>query len=100
MREQSHLSLEYVHAAITATEFDGTPIDPTTLPVQLAIVPVGVDPAGSDWHNATHITGNIFGVLVGPAGTLELPAGDYDTWHHIADNPEDVREPFGKLRIT
>lgn len=100
MREQSHLSLEYVHAAVTATEYDGTPIDPATLTVQFAIVPVGTDPTALDWYDTTRITGNIFGLLVGPGGTLELGAGDYDTWHHIPDSPEDERAQFGKLRIT
>jgi hypothetical protein len=101
MIEQSRLSTRYVHAAITATTYAGAPIDPATLQVQLAVVPVGAEPAGADWHDAAHLGGDVFGVLVGPnGGVLDLPRGDYDTWHHIADNPEDEREPFGKLRIT
>lgn len=101
MIEQSRLSTRYVHAAITATTYAGDPIDPATLPIQLAIVPVSTEPTSADWHDAVHLTGNIFGLLVGPAGgVLELPIGDYDTWHHIADTPEDEREQFGKLRIT
>lgn len=101
MIEQSRLSTKYVHAAVTATTYAGQPIDPATLPVQLAFVPVGTEPASGDWQDAVHITGDIFGVLVGAdGGALVLPRGDYDAWRHIADDPEDEREPFGKLRIT
>lgn len=101
MIEQSRLSTRYVHAEITATTFAGDPIDPATLPVQLAFVPVGAEPATGDWFDAVRITGSVFVVLVGPdGGALVLPRGDYDAWHHIADSPEDEREPFGKLRIT
>lgn len=99
MLEQSRLSREHIRARVTAKAEDGTPLDPATLPVQLAFTAPSALPEPDDWHDATHLAGDVFGVLVGP-GALELPAADYDTWHHIVDDPEEPRAPFGKLRIT
>jgi hypothetical protein len=98
MITRSRLSRAYVRAAITVTADDGTPVDPTALAVQFAFVPVGTAPVDADWHDATHLSGNRFGLLVGP-GALELPAGDFDIWRHIADDPEDDRERFGQIRL-
>jgi hypothetical protein len=98
MIRRSRLSRTYVRARITGSADDGTPIDPASLAVQLALVPVGAQPADADWHDATHLAGALFGLLVGP-GAVEYPAGDYDAWRHIADDPEDDRERFGQIRF-
>lgn len=98
MITKSQLSRTYVRAKITGTADDGTPINPATLNVQLALVPVGTQPADADWHIATHLYGDRFGLLCGP-GALEFPAGDFDVWRHIADDPEDDRERFGQIRF-
>lgn len=98
MITRSRLSRTYIRAKITGTADDGTALDPTTLPVQLALVPAGTQPADIDWHDATHLYGDRFGLLVGP-GALELDAGDFDVWRGIADTPEDDRERFGQIRF-
>lgn len=98
MITKSRLSKTYVRARINGTADDGTAIDPATLAVQFALVPVGTEPVDGDWHDATHLYGDRFGLLVGP-GALQLPVGDYDAWRRIADDPEDDRERFGQIRF-
>jgi hypothetical protein len=99
MITRSRLSRTYVRAKITGTADDTTPIDPATLAVQLALVPAGAQPADVDWHTAVHLTGDRFGLLVGPGASLELDPGDYDVWRHIADAPEDDIARFGQIRF-
>lgn len=99
MITRSRLSRTYVRAKITGTADDSTAIDPATLTVQLAIVPVATPPGDTDWHAATHLYGDRFGLLVGPGAPLEPDVGDYDVWRHIADDPEDDIAPFGQIRF-
>jgi hypothetical protein len=96
---RSRLSRTYVRAKITGTTNDGTPIDPATLAVQLAIVPIHTEPADADWHDATHLNGDLFGLLAGPGAPVNPGAGDFDIWRHIADDPEDDKERFGQIRF-
>lgn len=98
MITRSRLSKTYVRAKVTGTADDSTPIDPAALAVQFAIVPAGTQPIDEDWHDATHLHGDIFGLLCG-AGALDFPAGDYDTWRRISDNPETDVARFGQIRF-
>lgn len=98
MITRSRLSRTYVRAKISGTADDGTRIDPATLVVQLAIVSVGALPDDADWRDATHLSGDIFGLLAGP-GAYEPGIGDFDAWRRITDDPEDDVERFGQIRF-
>lgn len=98
MITRSRLSKTYVRAKVTAVADDGSTIDPASLAVQLAIVPAGTEPGDPDWHDATHLYGDRFGLLCGP-GAIELSVGDYDAWRRIADDPEDDVARFGQIRF-
>ncbi|UKD55171.1 hypothetical protein L3Q65_46215 [Amycolatopsis sp. FU40] len=99
MKRQDRLSREYVRAKVAATLEDGTPVDPATLQIELAVVLEGTRPAAGDWRSAVSLGSGVFGVLVGP-GAVELAPADYETWHRITDTTEQPVAPFGKLRIT
>ncbi|GAA3172589.1 hypothetical protein [Nonomuraea roseoviolacea] len=76
------LSTEYVKVPITG------PATLTSLPVQMAIVPDGQDPAGGDWKTAEWI-GTDAAVLIGPATALPLTkGGTYGIWVKITSAPE------------
>ena len=89
MITRSRLSRTNVRAKITGTADDSSTIDPASLTVQLAIVPTDEEPGDTDWHTATHLYGDRFGLLVGPGAPLEPDPGDYDVWRRITDDPED-----------
>jgi hypothetical protein len=99
MITRSRLSRTNVRAKITGVADDSSAIDPATLAVQLAIVPTDDEPGDTDWHTATHLHGDRFGLLVGPGAPLELDPGDYDVWRRITDDPEDDIAPFGQIRF-
>lgn len=107
MITQSALSLEYVAAAITATAA-GTPVNPTADSVEFAFTTVTAKPVSGDWKTGTwdgtqpRPPGNAYiaHCLVGPGGTVELPAGRYTMWVRVTDNPERPVIPFGRLHIT
>lgn len=107
MITQSALSLEFVPAAITATSA-GAPVNPTSDVVEFAFTDVTAKPAAGDWHTGSwdgtspRAPGNAYiaHCLVGPGGTVTLPAGRYTMWVRITDNPEIPVIPFGLLHIT
>lgn len=88
------LSVEYVKVPITG------PAALADLPVQMAIVPDGQDPAGGDWKAASWI-GTSAAVLIGPATSLPLTKGvTYGIWVKITSSPEvPVLGPY-PLHIT
>jgi hypothetical protein len=104
---QSALSREYVSAAITANAA-GTPVNPTNDVVEFAFTAVSTAPAPSDWKPGswdgtqprTPGGAYIAHCLVGPGGTIQLPAGRYTMWVRVTDNPEVPVIPFGQLVIT
>lgn len=101
MRAQSSLSTEYVPFKVTATNVDGTPIDPSQSQAKMAFVGVGQEPVEADWHDATWFGGNTAAVLVGPDnGGVLLADGTYSVWLRILANPERPTGPVGLLRIT
>lgn len=76
------LSTEYVHAPITG------PANLTSFTVEMAILPKGQDPSGSDWKSAQWAATDAI-VLVGPATTIPLTKGvDYEVWVRITASPE------------
>lgn len=84
-------SKQYIYAPISATT------SPTSLPVYIAIVAVGVEPQTADfkvadWEPSTTKAR----LLIGPGSTLgELPAGNYAVWVKIDGSVEDpvIRVP-------
>lgn len=100
MRYLTTLATEYVPYRVTATMYDGTNVDLSSDVVSLAFVAIGGVPADSDWHAATWVAASVAGVLVGPRGTVDLAAGDYDVWIKIADNPEMPSRQVDVLRVT
>ncbi|MER7500459.1 hypothetical protein AB0L05_27755 [Nonomuraea pusilla] len=88
------LSVEYVKVPITG------PADLAELPVQMAIVPNGQDPATGDWKSAVWI-GTSAAVLIGPGSGLPLAkGGSYGIWVKITSTPEvPVLGPY-PLTIT
>lgn len=107
MITQSALSREYVAVAITASAA-GAPVNPTADVVEFAFTAVSVQPASTDWKAGSwdgttpRQPGNAYiaHCLVGPGGTVELPAGQYRMWVRVTDNPEVPVIPFGLLHIT
>lgn len=90
----STTSLEYVRLHVTAST-GGQPIDPTSLTIEMAFPTPGVAPVAGDWKPATWDTDTIGSTtrhlaqcLVGPAGTVTLGAGAYDTYLRVTSLPE------------
>lgn len=96
MTSQSRLSLLYYKRKITTT--DGTDI--TSDAVSFAFVSRGAQPVTGDWKTATYLTGNVWGVLVGPGGSIALTAGNYDVWEKVVDTTEIPTERVDVLQIT
>ena len=100
MRAQSSLSTEWVPYRAKATDFDGTPIDPSTVPTRMAFALLGVEPLEADWHGVSWF-GNVAAVLVGPdTGGVQLAKSTYVVWIDVDDAQEHIVEPVGLLRIT
>jgi hypothetical protein len=81
-------STEYHEVGVTWTRGD-----PTTYPVQMAVLPVGHDPDDADWHTATWDTDAdglpVTKLLVGPdGGAVEPVPGRYRDWVTIDAPPE------------
>lgn len=82
-------STEYHEVGVTWTRGD-----PTTYPVQMAVVPLGHDPDDTDWHTATWDTDAdglpVTKLLVGPdGGAVEPVPGRYRDWVAIDAPPEN-----------
>ena len=91
------ISVEYVPVPVTG------PSGLTTLPVEMAIVQQGQDPAGGDWKSAewSDDADSTALVLIGPGTDLELEKGvNYGIWVKITSSPEvPVLGPY-PLHIT
>ncbi|MFG3051891.1 hypothetical protein ACGFZP_13200 [Kitasatospora sp. NPDC048239] len=82
------LSTEYYEVGVTWDR--GIP---TGYGVEMAIVPVGHEPAAGDWHaaawdTASSGTGTVAKLLVGPAGVVVPVPGRYRAWVRVAATPE------------
>lgn len=82
----------------------GLSVNPTTDAVYVAFLPAGTLPQPSDWLTAQWVSGQQpyqIEFLVGPAnGAHALPAGQYQVWLMIVDNPTIPALPIGWLYIT
>lgn len=82
------LSTEYYEAGITWAHGD-----PTTYNVSMAVLPVGHEPADTDWHTAEWATNSdgttVAKLLVGPdSGALTPAPGRYRAWVSVDAAPE------------
>ncbi|MEU8199277.1 hypothetical protein AB0C10_36380 [Microbispora amethystogenes] len=88
-------SVEYVPAPVTG------PVELAELPVHMAILPVGQDPAPADWKAAAWTEdGGQAVVLIGPDTPLDLDKGTYMIWVRVTSDPEIPVMESGKLQIT
>lgn len=99
-------SLEYVKVGITASQA-GEPFDPTGDNVEMAFTLNEANPVSADWNAAvwqvntttTPITYNAC-CLVGPAGTVQLAAGEWSVWVRVTDSPEVPQIPISGLLVV
>lgn len=90
---------EYVYVPLTA--WSGDVEDPTALPVAVAIVPAGAEPAAGDYTAGTWVTdtsGHRARVLWQTAVPSPQPHTTYEVWLRITSNPETPVLRAGKLR--
>ncbi|MEU5043161.1 hypothetical protein [Streptomyces griseorubiginosus] len=107
MQRIDRSSREYAQASVRAS-VQGEPYNPTADAVEFAFTAVTAKPTTGDWKTGSwdgtqpRPPGNAYiaHCLVGPGGTVELPAGTYTMWIRITDNPEIPVIPFGRLQIT
>lgn len=91
-----------------STEYLMTPIsagsgDPSSYPVQVAVLPDGDRPAVDDWHDATWDTDSgdhVAVLLVGPEGVIDPGPGTYRTWVKITATPEVPVIASARFQIT
>lgn len=100
MWTQSSLSTEMYPIRVTATDYAGNPVDPSSDIVQIAFVGIGAEPVTGDWHTATWLSSEVVGILVGPAPALAVAEGDHSAWVKVTDDPERPAREVGVLRIT
>lgn len=89
---------------LNALGIGGVTVSPAADAVYIAFLPGGVSPQPSDWLAASWVSANKpyqIEFLVGPAnGAYSLPAGQYQVWLMIVDNPAIPERPAGWLTIT
>lgn len=91
-------STEHLMTPVTATSGN-----PSTYPVQVAVVPDTDRPADADWHEAAWtITsdGTYATLLVGPAGVINPGPGTFRAWIKITAPPEQPVIPSARFDIT
>lgn len=86
-------STQYIAVPVSAVLPDGTTVNPTADLVEFAFLPVGDTPDGTaTWVAGAWFAGTGAGyfaeILIGPAGVVTLPVGQYAVWLRIHDNPE------------
>jgi hypothetical protein len=91
-------STEHLMTPVTATSGD-----PSTYPVQVAVVPADERPTDTDWHDATWTTSGsetFATLLVGPSGTVNPGPGTFRTWVKLTATPEVPVIPSARFEIT
>lgn len=86
-------SREYLHIAVSGDYS-------MSMPVELAIVPYGVEPDDDDWTTAAWVDGAAR-LLIGPGSTFgELDEGDYGAWVRVTTSEERPVIYSGIVKIT
>ena len=79
----SRLDGQDLRMPITATK-DGAPYDPTSDPINVAVLPTGTEPGSSDWQTARWITTGGVHYVFFPAGP-RVDTGLHKVWFKAAD---------------
>jgi len=86
-------SREYLHIGVIG---DYT----TTMPVDIAIVPIGIEPSDADWKPAAWHNGQAR-ILIGPGSPVgELDEGMYGVWVRVTTAEERPVIRSGTIKIT
>lgn len=86
-------SREYLHVTVTG---DYT----TAMPVEIAIVPYGIEPSDADWAPASWQGGQAR-ILIGPGSAVgELDEGLYGVWVRVTTPEEAPVLHSGTIKIT
>lgn len=98
-------SKEYLYVPkITAFSTTSGEVDPTTLTVEMTLLPTTqAVPAESDWVAASWAPGAETAtarVLVGPGTDLVKSVGEYNVWVRVHGAVEQPERPVGKVKIT
>lgn len=102
----SCVATQYVYVEISASQPNGTIIDPTSDAVSFAFLTTSTAPvAATTWYTASWAAGTPYTAqcLVGPNGgvvTLNANSTPYSVWVRINDNPETAIVFGGKLGAT
>lgn len=90
---------EYIHVPVTA--WSGDVADPTTLPVEIAVIRVGGEPGTTDYKPGTWVTVNgarKVRILWRDAVPTPQPGTVYTAWLRITANPETPVILSGAIR--
>lgn len=72
----------------------------TTLPVQMAFVAQGVDPAETDWKAGAWFNNTTTAyILIGPPGLI-LVVGQYEVWLRVLGASEQPERPLVLLTVS
>lgn len=96
------ISKEYLYfTGIKAFDADSPDhvTDPTTLPVEVAIVAVDTDPSEPDWHLAQWVGQATARILTGTGGVIAPEAGRYAVWLRITGAVEQPSRKIGQLDV-
>ena len=93
------ISREYVKVSGITAFFEGTEADPTSLPVQAAIVPQNSYPEDSDFVSAQWVDTRTVRLLVGPGGALDPGPGQFTMWLRITGAVERPTRAVGAVVI-
>lgn len=94
-------SSEFVYGPIVRAFRDGDEADPTTLPVEVALLEVGTLPVEADWTAsdwAPNATTPTVRTLIGPGG-IALDPGDYTLFVRVTGAVERPEHAIGRVRI-
>lgn len=75
-------------------------VDPTTLPVQIALIPFGANPTNGDWLTAQWYDTTTARALLGPTGLADPAVGLWAIWLRITGATEQPERCVGALTIT
>jgi hypothetical protein len=97
----------FIPCRVTPGKASGVRTNPTTVPVFMAFMQDGGEPGAGDWNDAIWDTDNTGSepiyearCLIGPAAPVALTDGSYRVWVKVADSPEVVVIPAGRLVVT
>lgn len=92
------ISREYIYVP-EITVF-GDAVDPVTLPVTVAVIPVETLPVDADWKAAEWVDSSTVRFLVGPGTAIVRGVGSYAIWLRVQGAVEEPRRRVDTLVVT